>query len=161
MIDQRVLCLECGQIKDAKTEFAPAQLRKHRPKCRTCTGGGDAKMHSQSSGGRRSKLENQRAQTLTLWQQAGAIRDLREQVSYELAPAQPKDPANPESRAEKPVRYTADFVYIMVDTGETVVEDTKGYRTEAYVIRRKLMRLIHGITVREINTERRNLKRGK
>jgi hypothetical protein len=152
---QRVLCLECGQVKDAKTEFAPGQLKKWRPKCRACTGGGDAKMHSHSSEGRRSKLENQRAQTLELWQWAGAIRDLREQVRYLLIPAQPGDALDPQPRAERAAYYTADFVYVDVATGCTVVEDTKGFRSEAYTIRRKLMRSVHNITVREIEAERR------
>jgi hypothetical protein len=150
---QQVLCLECGAVKDADTGFAPAQLKKKRPKCRTCTGGGDAKMHSQSTGGRRSKLENERAQTLALWQQMGAIRELQEQVRYPLIPGYPKDALDPESRSERPASYTADFVYIDVATGRTIVEDTKGWRTEAYTIRRKLMRQVHGISVHEISAD--------
>ena len=34
--------------------------------------------------------------------------------------------------------------------GETVVEDTKGFRTKDYIIKRKLMLQVHGIRIREI-----------
>ena len=51
---------------------------------------------------------------------------------------------------EKAVNYIADFVY--VENGKTVVEDTKSEatRTKEYIIKRKLMRYIHGITVKEV-----------
>ena len=49
---------------------------------------------------------------------------------------------------EKPVSYTADFVY--KENGETVVEDAKGVRTDKYIIKRKLMLWVHGIRVREV-----------
>jgi hypothetical protein len=51
---------------------------------------------------------------------------------------------------EKAVRYVADFVYIDNDTGRMVVEDTKGFRTPDYIIKRKLMLKVHGITIKEI-----------
>jgi hypothetical protein len=35
-------------------------------------------------------------------------------------------------------------------TGETVVEDTKGFRTKDYVIKRKLMLWVHGIKIHEV-----------
>ena len=43
----------------------------------------------------------------------------------------------------------ADFVYTDVETGETVVEDTKGFRTDVYKIKRKLMLKVHGIKIKE------------
>lgn len=107
-------------------------------------------------GGHASKKEHYRAQELLLQQRAGLISDLREQVSYELIPAQygecGKDFKGRTTKVllERSVRYIADFVYTDVATGQTVVEDTKGVRTREYIIKRKLMLLFYGIRIREI-----------
>lgn len=87
-----------------------------------------------------SKKEAKRAQELHLLQKCGEISELREQVKYELVPKQGK---------ERSVCYVADFVYRYTATGALVVEDTKGVKTDAYVIKRKLMLFIHGIKVYE------------
>jgi len=151
--EQKVLCLECGDIKLA-SDFAPAQLKQKRPKCRACTGGTGAKMHSRPTGGHASKAENDRSIELHTWERAGLIKDLREQVPFELVPKQD---------GERPVVYIADFVYQtgpMHDIpGRRVVEDTKGHRTKEYVIKRKLMLWIHGIKITEICQTKR--KRGR
>ena len=44
----------------------------------------------------------------------------------------------------------ADFVYIDNRTGERVVEDAKGAKTDVYIIKRKLMKYMHNITVQEV-----------
>ena len=49
---------------------------------------------------------------------------------------------------ERELSYFADFVY--QENGETVVEDAKGYRTEVFRIKKKLMLYIHGIRIREV-----------
>jgi len=48
------------------------------------------------------------------------------------------------------VRYKADFTYFD-DTkgGAFVVEDTKGFRTEGYKLKRHMMKAVHGIEVLE------------
>ena len=48
-------------------------------------------------------------------------------------------------------RYTADFCYLGKN-GERVVEDVKSTptKTTAYVLRKKLMKAIHGIEVQEV-----------
>lgn len=76
---------------------------------------------------------------LRLLERAGAIRDLRRQVRYELIPKQ---------KNERAVNYIADFVY--VENGKTVVEDVKGYKTPEYVIKRKLMLWVHKIKISEV-----------
>ena len=86
-----------------------------------------------------SKKEANRARELELWAKCGAITDLRQQVTYELIPKQ---------EGERSVTYRADFVYR--NEGALVVEDTKGFRTKDYIIKRKLMLWIHGIRVTEI-----------
>lgn len=49
---------------------------------------------------------------------------------------------------ERACSYVADFVYN--ENGEQVVEDTKGIRTEAYKIKRKMMRWLYGIEIKEV-----------
>lgn len=47
-------------------------------------------------------------------------------------------------------RYEADFRYFDVKQGEWVTEDSKGFKTAAYRIKRKLMKAVHGIEIREV-----------
>lgn len=93
-----------------------------------------------------SRKEAQRAQELRLMLRAGIISNLREQVPYELIPAQKNEYGKVIERA---VVYKADFVYDD-EKGKTVVEDTKGVRTKEYVIKRKLMLYEYGIRIREV-----------
>ena len=76
---------------------------------------------------------------LNALQRAGIISQLREQPVYELVPKQD---------GERPVLYVADFDYI--ENGKLVVMDTKGFKTKDYVIKRKLMKWVHGITIVEV-----------
>ena len=93
-----------------------------------------------------SRKEAIRAQELRLMLKAGIISDLREQVPYELIPAQKNEYGKVIERA---VIYKADFVYDD-EKGKTVVEDTKGVRTKEYIIKRKLMLYEYGIRIREV-----------
>lgn len=88
--------------------------------------------------------ECQRYCELKLMQRAGVISDLQMQVSFELIPSQRVDG----KVVERAVNYIADFVY--QQNGLKVVEDTKGYKTPEYIIKRKLMLWVHGIQIREI-----------
>ena len=90
-----------------------------------------------------SKREAERWQELRLMEKAGEISNLRRQVKYELIPAFKK----PGERTERSVSYIADFVY--TENGETIVEDSKGFKTDAYRIKRKLMIERYGIWIRE------------
>ena len=87
---------------------------------------------------------------LSLLEKAGAISHLERQVKFVLIPAQYEERKGTEKRKciERECAYFADFVYYQ--NGEMVVEDTKGYKTEAYRIKRKLMLYIHGIKIKEI-----------
>lgn len=93
-----------------------------------------------------SLKEARRYQELRLLERAGKIADLRLQVPFFLLPAQRDENGNVVERA---VKYIADFVYTGED-GKTVVEDTKGMKTPAYVIKRKLMRWVHSIAIKEV-----------
>lgn len=102
------------------------------------------KYNAKRSDGHASTKEGRRARELYLLQKAGKISNLREQVRYLLFPAR----RNSVGYLERAIHYTADFVYIDSE-GNTIVEDTKGVRTEAYILRRKLMLHIHDITIHE------------
>lgn len=104
------------------------------------------KYHAVKVGGHASKKEHDRANRLKLLQRAGEISDLREQISFELIPAQ-RDKAG--KLIERSCRYIADFVY-RDKAGNLVVEDTKGFRTPDYKIKRKLMLKVHGIQIKEV-----------
>ena len=103
-----------------------------------------------------SKREANRYCELALLERAGQIQNLEMQKEFELIPTQreilPELDKNGKHKVgkviERPCKYKADFVY--TENGKTVVEDTKGYRTTDYVIKRKLMLYIHGIRIREI-----------
>ena len=85
----------------------------------------------------------------------GDISNLQRQVKYVLIPTQrepdiigKKGGVKKGKVIEKECAYTADFVY--EEDGETVVEDSKGFKTKDYSIKRKLMLYVHGIKIREV-----------
>jgi hypothetical protein len=91
-----------------------------------------------------SQREANRYRELALLQKAGQITDLQRQVKYELIPSQRING----KVAERACTYVADFVY--KQNGKTVVEDTKGFKTKDYIIKRKLMLWVHGIRIVEV-----------
>jgi hypothetical protein len=80
-----------------------------------------------------SKKEAARAAELKLLQKAGEIMAFAEQVTFLL-------PAG--------VKYIADFVIIGNDLSVTV-EDVKGFKTDVYKLKKKLMEEVHGIRIKE------------
>lgn len=103
-----------------------------------------------------SAKEYRRFCELKLLQRAGKIKDLQRQVKFVLIPTQ-REPDEIGARGgvkkgkviEQECAYLADFVYVN-DKGETVVEDTKGFKTKDYIIKRKLMLERHRIRIQEI-----------
>jgi Protein of unknown function (DUF1064) len=93
-----------------------------------------------------SKMEARRGGELELLERAGKITDLRKQVPYVLLPAAP------ELGFKQPLRYLADFTYWDGDriNGKFIVEDCKGFPTPAYLIKKRLLRQLHGIEITEI-----------
>lgn len=69
----------------------------------------------------------------------GQVKKLRRQVKYPLAIRT--------EHGEFKRTYIADFVY--VENGAEVVEDWKGFATGDYKIKRDLMQVLHGISIRE------------
>ena len=108
-----------------------------------------------------SKKEAKRGVELGLLEQAGKITNIRRQVKYTLIPAQrepdivgPKGGVKRGKTIEQELAYIADFIYTDLETGETVVEDVKGYRDggayRVFSIKRKLMLWLFGIRVKEV-----------
>lgn len=103
-----------------------------------------------------SKKEFLRWCQLLEMQEQGLISDLRRQVKFALIPAQretetvtPRGKQKPGKVIEREVAYYADFCY-KDSNGELVVEDTKGIRTDAYILKRKMLLWFKGIRIREI-----------
>ena len=90
--------------------------------------------------------EYQRWVELCILEQGSLISDLKRQVKYVLIPSQRIDG----KVVERECSYYADFVYKDNETGQTVVEDTKGIKTKDYIIKRKLMLYVHGIRIMEV-----------
>jgi hypothetical protein len=84
-----------------------------------------------------SKKEFYRWCELRILERAGKIFDLQRQVKYELIPKQ---------KGERAVYYIADFVYY--ENGNKVVEDCKGYQTEVFRLKKKLLLWVHGIRIK-------------
>ena len=111
-----------------------------------------------------SKREAKRYQELYFQQRAGEISCLELQRRFELIPAQYETRERYSEKTGKKLKdkavlverrccYVADFVYTDLYTGEKIVEDVKGYRTEVYKIKKKLFEYKYkdeGLTITEI-----------
>ena len=95
-----------------------------------------------------SKKEYQRWCELKLLEKAGEISFLQRQVPFELIPAQREWVGTKSKVIERAVNYIADFVYM--ENGKMVAEDTKGFKTKEYIIKRKLLLKEWGIRIREV-----------
>lgn len=88
-----------------------------------------------------SKKEFNRWLELKQLQDEGKVRDLKRQVKFGF-----------EVNCEHICNYIADFVYEKKNTSyqwEKVVEDVKGFRTDVYKIKKKIMKAIYGISILE------------
>lgn len=99
-----------------------------------------------------SKKEYLRFKELELLERAGKIQNLKRQVEYMLIPSQfgmVTDENGKRKRVclERACNYRADFTY--TEDGQFVVEDTKGFRTPEYILKRKLMLQLFNIRIRE------------
>lgn len=103
-----------------------------------------------------SLKEKRRYCELQILQKQGVISDLRLQVPYELLPAIYEDitiqlktkTKTKRKLVQRATTYVADFVYTR--DGKEVVEDTKGFRTKEYELKKKMMRSLLGIEIQEL-----------
>lgn len=86
-----------------------------------------------------SKKEAARWGQLVLMERAGVIQGLRRQVPFVLID---------KSIHGRAIKYVADFSYMQ--DGVEIVEDAKGYRTEVYKLKRRMMAERYGIIVKEV-----------
>lgn len=93
-----------------------------------------------------SAKEARRYGELKLMQKAGQISDLQMQVPFEVIPGVVSEETG--RVMQKPAAYVADFTYRK--DGKFIVEDAKGYRTEGYKLKKKLMLWRHGIQIKEV-----------
>jgi len=83
-----------------------------------------------------SKAEFDRLRELQILEQAGHISDLKSQVPFIIT-----------FNGAKICTYVADFTYMV--NGKYIVEDKKGYITETYKLKKKLMKAVHNIDILE------------
>ena len=85
-----------------------------------------------------SKHEANRYIELKLMEQAKAIQDLKLQVTFPLIK---------KSKYGREIKYVADFTYY--ENGHLVVEDAKGYLTDIYKLKKRLLAELYGIEIKE------------
>ena len=90
------------------------------------------KYKNKITNGYHSAKEYRRANELKLLERAGHISELCEQVTFELQPYFKCD-----GRTERAIKYIADFTYNK--NGNLFVEDVKGFKTDVYKIKRKML----------------------
>lgn len=90
-----------------------------------------------------SKRELAHYQRLQLLERHGKIAELTRQVSFVLAPG-----AIIQGKRKRALTYRCDFTW--QEAGQLVVADVKGQLTQAYVIKRHLMKVIHGVDILEL-----------
>jgi len=78
-----------------------------------------------------SKLEAERYKELKLLERAKVIKNLKLQVPFLLQESFRKN-----GKTYRKIEYIADFVY--EENGKTIVEDTKGMKTDVFKIKQKL-----------------------
>lgn len=86
-----------------------------------------------------SKKEANRYSELKWLEIGGVIENLRLQVPFVLID---------KSEHGRAIKYIADFVYTEGD--REIVEDVKGFKTDVYKIKKRLLAERYGIEVREI-----------
>lgn len=80
-----------------------------------------------------SALEAKRYRQLVLLQRAKEISDLQLQVPFLLQESFRKN-----NKTYRKIEYIADFVYYDNKLNKTIVEDTKGVKTDVFKIKQKL-----------------------
>jgi hypothetical protein len=89
-----------------------------------------------------SAKEAKRYAELSALEEAGKIQHLRLQVPFELVPSFECDGVK-----YRAMKYVADFVYVR--DGKVVVEDCKGFKTQEYKMKKKLMAYINHVNIEE------------
>ena len=93
-----------------------------------------------------SLKESKRYNELKILEKAKEITELRLQVKFELQPSFKKN-----NKTIRKIEYIADFVYYDNKIQQYIVEDTKGYRTDVYKLKKKLFEYKYPhLTIKEL-----------
>lgn len=90
--------------------------------------------------------EGGRYRVLKLLVKANEIKDLELQKKFELQPSY----TNANGKHIRAISYVADFYYYDNKLGCYVVEDTKGFRTEVYKIKKKMFEYKYKAIIKEL-----------
>lgn len=92
-----------------------------------------------------SKKEANRYIELKLLLDAGEIKDLELQKEFIL-----QDSFKINKKTRRKITYKADFTYITTSDDKLHVEDVKGFKTDVYLLKKKLFEYKYGIELEEI-----------
>ncbi len=97
-----------------------------------------------------SPAEGRRYGILKSEEKLGKIQNLRFQVDYPY-----------KENGIHCFVYRSDFNYTIVETGEEIVEDVKGFRTDVYRLKKKLIEARYGIVISEWPLSKKEIARRK
>ncbi len=84
-------------------------------------------------------------QLLEYLQKIGEIKELKLQVPYELIP---KYKIN--NKTVRKTTYIADFTYITTKDDKLHIVDTKGFKTDVYRLKKKMVEYKYGVEIEEV-----------
>ncbi len=119
-----------GGARGPRSEALPSPARATRSKY------GNRKVVTEE-GTFDSVREHKHWMELKLRERAGEITHLERQVDFVI-----------EHNGVRICKYKADFIYF--ENGQRVVADSKGYRTDVYRLKAKLMKAFYNIEIREM-----------
>ena len=90
-----------------------------------------------------SKKEAARYSELKILLKAGLIFDLELQPVYEIQPSYKR-----QGKTVRAIKYLADFRY--KENGKMVVEDVKGFKTDMYKLKKKLVEYKFDVIIKEL-----------
>lgn len=85
-----------------------------------------------------SKAEGKRYQELKIYENQGLIRNLQLQPKFIL-----QDKFKKNGKTFRKIEYVADFMYEETGSGEIIVEDVKGIKTDVFKIKMKMFEYIY------------------
>jgi hypothetical protein len=93
-----------------------------------------------------SKREAKRYSELILLQRCGKISALELQKKFILQP-----PYRKNGKSIREISYVADFVYFDKERNKVIVEDSKGYRTDIFKLKKKIFEYVYPeLTLEEV-----------
>lgn len=138
-------CLEVKFTITMQDRITASEYRKSLKPAKSKYGNRKVEMHGKVFD---SQKECNRFMELEVMRRCNQISNLELQPKFELIPAQYEVVNGKRRCIERACSYIADFCYLRF--GELVVEDTKGFLTKEYRIKRKLMLHVHGIQIKEV-----------